>query len=303
MGLCAPAIIAAHAALEQSTPDDGFVIVPGQFVEMAGIFQLMGRVGQGREGHTAAAGKIDTRNGSGQVCAVHMGAAAALLRVDRGVLGKILPDVVAPCAYLAACGAVGGGFPGAKTQVGDFCQLPAQREEQPELRQLRLFALPCHRNVAAAYAVNGKINGQRLPIRQGVVCTNCDKTTLCFGGQVIAPGIQSGGFPEGKCKRFCAALVVVGRSTPEVGAHGIVQQLHAVIADGHKPLAPAEEILKAFALYADVAVHLYQLRGGQGQPGSDNPSAKSQGMKQLMAGGGVALVGITLIPLLSGLFG
>ena len=37
--------------------------------------------------------------------------------------------------------------------------------------------------------------------------------------------------------------------------------------------------------------------------GGDNPSAKSQGMKQLMAGGGVALVGITLIPLLSGLFG
>ena len=31
--------------------------------------------------------------------------------------------------------------------------------------------------------------------------------------------------------------------------------------------------------------------------------AKSQGMKQLMAGGGVALVGVTLIPLLSGLFG
>ena len=32
-------------------------------------------------------------------------------------------------------------------------------------------------------------------------------------------------------------------------------------------------------------------------------SAKSQGMKQLMAGGGVALIGITLVPLLSGLFG
>ena len=31
--------------------------------------------------------------------------------------------------------------------------------------------------------------------------------------------------------------------------------------------------------------------------------AKSQDMKQLMAGGGVALIGITLIPLLSGLFG
>lgn len=30
---------------------------------------------------------------------------------------------------------------------------------------------------------------------------------------------------------------------------------------------------------------------------------KSQEMKQLMAGGGVALIGITLVPLLSGLFG
>ena len=36
--------------------------------------------------------------------------------------------------------------------------------------------------------------------------------------------------------------------------------------------------------------------------GNDNPGAKSQGMKQLMAGGGIAVVGATLIPLLSGLF-
>ncbi|MEN6314046.1 MAG: Maff2 family protein [Clostridiaceae bacterium] len=36
--------------------------------------------------------------------------------------------------------------------------------------------------------------------------------------------------------------------------------------------------------------------------GSDNPAAKSQGIKQLMAGGGVILLGTTLIPLLSGLF-
>ncbi|MCL2392936.1 MAG: Maff2 family protein [Oscillospiraceae bacterium] len=36
--------------------------------------------------------------------------------------------------------------------------------------------------------------------------------------------------------------------------------------------------------------------------GNDNPGAKSQGMKQLMAGGGVALIGIVLVPLLSGLF-
>ena len=35
--------------------------------------------------------------------------------------------------------------------------------------------------------------------------------------------------------------------------------------------------------------------------GNDNPGAKSQGIKQLMAGGGVVLIGTTLIPLLSGL--
>ena len=36
--------------------------------------------------------------------------------------------------------------------------------------------------------------------------------------------------------------------------------------------------------------------------GNDNPGAKSQGMKQLMAGAGVAVVGLILVPLLSGLF-
>ena len=36
--------------------------------------------------------------------------------------------------------------------------------------------------------------------------------------------------------------------------------------------------------------------------GSDNPGAKSQGMKQLMAGGVIIVLGTTLIPLLSTLF-
>ena len=35
--------------------------------------------------------------------------------------------------------------------------------------------------------------------------------------------------------------------------------------------------------------------------GSDNPAAKSQGIKQLMAGGGVMLLGLKVVPLLSGL--
>ena len=32
---------------------------------------------------------------------------------------------------------------------------------------------------------------------------------------------------------------------------------------------------------------------------NDNPGAKSQGIKQLMAGGGIVLIGLKLIPLLS----
>ena len=37
--------------------------------------------------------------------------------------------------------------------------------------------------------------------------------------------------------------------------------------------------------------------------GNDNPGAKSQGVKQFVAGGGMALIGLTLVPLLKGLFG
>lgn len=36
--------------------------------------------------------------------------------------------------------------------------------------------------------------------------------------------------------------------------------------------------------------------------GNDNPGAKSQGMKQLMAGVGVALVGVSLVPLIKDMF-
>ena len=36
--------------------------------------------------------------------------------------------------------------------------------------------------------------------------------------------------------------------------------------------------------------------------GNDNPGAKSQGIKQRMAGGGVVLIGTQLVPLLANLF-
>jgi hypothetical protein len=37
--------------------------------------------------------------------------------------------------------------------------------------------------------------------------------------------------------------------------------------------------------------------------GQDNPGAKSQGIKQLIAGGGIILIGVLLVPLLSNLLG
>lgn len=36
--------------------------------------------------------------------------------------------------------------------------------------------------------------------------------------------------------------------------------------------------------------------------GNDNPGSRNQGVKQLMAGGGVVLIGTQLVPLLGGLF-
>jgi len=36
--------------------------------------------------------------------------------------------------------------------------------------------------------------------------------------------------------------------------------------------------------------------------GGDNAVSKSQGIKQLMAGGGVIIIGLKLVPLLAGLF-
>jgi len=36
--------------------------------------------------------------------------------------------------------------------------------------------------------------------------------------------------------------------------------------------------------------------------GNDNPGAKSQGIKQLMSGGGIIIIGLQVIPLLADLF-
>ena len=82
---------------------------------------------------------------------------------------------------------------------------------------------------------------------------------------------------------------------------------------GHVLLFPANLYMEFFNSAVDVLQTLVTALGGglgiwgvinllEGY-GNDNPGAKSQGMKQLMAGGGVATIGLILVPLLKGLFG
>ena len=64
----------------------------------------------------------------------------------------------------------------------------------------------------------------------------------------------------------------------------------------------AVDVLKVLVIALGAGLGIWgaiNLREGYG---TDNPGAKSQGMKQLMAGGGDALIGTTLVPLLANLF-
>ena len=65
----------------------------------------------------------------------------------------------------------------------------------------------------------------------------------------------------------------------------------------------AVDVLQTLITIIGVLLGLWGLVNLMEGYGADNPAAKSQGIKQLMAGAGVALIGMTLIPLLSGLFG
>ena len=68
-------------------------------------------------------------------------------------------------------------------------------------------------------------------------------------------------------------------------------------------LDTVETVLKAVCILIGAGLGVWGVVNLIEGYGNDNPGAKSQGMKQLMAGGGVALIGTTLVPLLSGLFG
>ena len=64
----------------------------------------------------------------------------------------------------------------------------------------------------------------------------------------------------------------------------------------------AIEVLKVLVMALGAGLAVWGVVNLMEGYGNDNPGAKSQGIKQLMAGGGVVLIGTTLIPLLSGLF-
>ena len=65
----------------------------------------------------------------------------------------------------------------------------------------------------------------------------------------------------------------------------------------------AVEILQTLVVAIGAGVGIWGIINLLEGYGNDNPGAKSQGMKQLMAGGGIALIGIMLVPQLAGLFG
>ena len=60
----------------------------------------------------------------------------------------------------------------------------------------------------------------------------------------------------------------------------------------------AIEVLKTIIILLGCVLGAWGLINLLEAYGSDNPGSKSQGIKQLVAGVGVSLVGLTLIPLL-----
>lgn len=61
-------------------------------------------------------------------------------------------------------------------------------------------------------------------------------------------------------------------------------------------------VIKSLVILLGVGLGLWGIVNLMEGYGNDNPGAKSQGMKQFVAGAGVAMIGMTLVPLLSSLF-
>ena len=64
----------------------------------------------------------------------------------------------------------------------------------------------------------------------------------------------------------------------------------------------AVNVLQTFVIALGAGLGIWGLVNMLEGYGSDNPGAKSMGMKQLMAGGGICILGLNLVPLLANLF-
>ena len=99
--------------------------------------------------------------------------------------------------------------------------------------------------------------------------------------------------------------------SPQVHGQGHVEHQIGVSAAGDHPeivqvqplVESVENVLQTLVIALGAGLAVWGVVNLMEGYGNDNPGAKSQGIKQLMAGGGVVLIGTTLIPLLSGLFG
>jgi len=65
----------------------------------------------------------------------------------------------------------------------------------------------------------------------------------------------------------------------------------------------AVEVLETLVVALGAGVGIWGLINLMEGYGGDNPASKSQGVKQMIAGGGIALIGAILVPQLTGLFG
>ena len=82
----------------------------------------------------------------------------------------------------------------------------------------------------------------------------------------------------------------------------IVKIAHAISLTGMAFFSQAITLLQTIVVALGAGLGVWGVINLLEGYGNDNPGAKSQGIKQLMAGVGVALVGTQLVPLLSGLF-
>ena len=139
------------------------------------------------------------------------------------------------------------------------------------------------------------IYGDRLPVHVRCLIDECANSGQIPNLEKLVATIRS--------REISACLVLQAQSQLKAiykdNADTIIGNMDSRIFLGSSESTTLKELNQALGVGLGIWGAINLLEGY----GNDNPGAKSQGMKQLMAGGGVALIGTTLVPLLSELFG